>query len=101
MHVPVLSIIFMAVSAVVSIGVPIVLFLFFHRKFNAKVLPMLIGIAAFTIFALVLESLIHRIVLTKFALRETPALYILYGIFMAGIFEETARFLGFNILKEI
>jgi len=59
MSVPVLSIVCMAVSAILSIGVPIFLFFVFRKKFNAKVIPMLFGIAGFVIFALVLEALIQ------------------------------------------
>jgi uncharacterized membrane protein YhfC len=60
---------------------------------------MIIGIAAFIIFVLVLERSIHLIVLGKFALKQKPFIYMLYGTLMAGIFEETARFLSFSILK--
>jgi len=99
MSVPVLSIVFMAVSAALAIGVPVCLFIVFRKKYNAKAIPMLIGAAGFVIFALVLEGSIHRIVIGKFISTNTPVLYTIYGIFMAGIFEETARFIAFNILK--
>jgi uncharacterized membrane protein YhfC len=100
MYVPVLSIIFMSTSAVISIGAPVCLFLFFRRKFNSRALPMVLGIAGFVIFAMLLEGTIHRVVLGKFPLKqEAPVVYIIYGIFMAGIFEETARFVAFKILK--
>ena len=98
MHVSYLSIFFMFVSVVLSIGAPLFFFLFLRKRYDAM-LPMLLGVAGFVVFALVLESSIHRIVFSKFALMETPALYIVYGIFMAGIFEETARFIAFKILK--
>jgi uncharacterized membrane protein YhfC len=100
MQVSIFSIIFMGISAIVSIGLPIVLFIVFYKKYNAKVVPMIIGIAGFVLFALILERSIHLIVFGKFALREKPLIYIIYGIFMAGIFEETARFISFNILKK-
>jgi uncharacterized membrane protein YhfC len=99
MSVPVLSILFMAISAVLAIGLPVCLFIFFRKKYNAKVVPMLLGVAAFVIFALVLESSIHRIVIGRFVSTSNPALYVIYGIFMAGIFEEAARFIAFKILK--
>ena len=99
MQVSVLSIIFMAISAFVSIGLPVAIFVVLHKKYNAKYVPMIIGAAAFIIFALVLEQSVHLVVFKNFALKEKPFLYILYGIFMAGIFEETARFISFNILK--
>jgi uncharacterized membrane protein YhfC len=99
MQVSIFSIVFMAISAIISIGLPIVLFVVFYKKYNAKFLPMIFGIAGFIIFVLILERSIHSIVFGNFALREMPALYVIYGIFMAGIFEETARFISFNILK--
>jgi len=61
---------------------------------------MIIGAAAFIVFALILERSIHLLVFAKTTIREKPFLYIVYGIFMAGIFEETARFISFNILKK-
>jgi uncharacterized membrane protein YhfC len=99
MSVPVLSIVYMAVSAILAIGVPVCLFVVFRKKFNLKVVPMLFGVAGFIIFALVLESIIHRIVIGRFVSPSTPALYVIYGVFMAGIFEESARFIAFKILK--
>ena len=96
-----LTIIFMAVSALISIGLPVAFFVYIFRKHKAKFLPMLAGIAGFVIFALVLESLLHMVVFGNFpVLTEKPFLYILYGIFAAGIFEETARFISFSILKK-
>jgi len=99
MSVPVLSIVFMSVSAILAIGLPVFLFFVFRKKFNAKVIPMLFGVAGFVIFAFVLESLVHGIVLGRLIPTE-GAVYVLYGAFMAGIFEETARFVAFNILKK-
>jgi len=99
MSVPVLSIVFMAVSAILAIGVPVCLFVVFRKKFNLKVVPMLFGVAGFVIFALVLEAIVHRIVLGRFLSPSNKVVYIFYGAFMAGIFEESARFIAFNILK--
>jgi uncharacterized membrane protein YhfC len=90
----------MVISAIISIGLPIVLLIIFRKKYNAGILPMVIGIITFIVFALVLERSVHRIVLGNFNLLENPFVYILYGIFMAGIFEETARFISFNMLKK-
>jgi len=100
MSVPVLSIVFMAVSAILAIGVPVCLFVVFRKKFGLKVVPMLAGIAGFVIFALVLEALVHRIVIGRFISPSTPALYVIYAVFMAGLFEETARFIAFNLLRK-
>jgi uncharacterized membrane protein YhfC len=100
MQVSAFSIVFMAVSAILSIGLPIGLFIFIYKKYKARFLPMIIGAAAFIIFALVLEAFVHSIVFKIYLLREKPLVYILYGILMAGIFEETARFISFKILKK-
>jgi uncharacterized membrane protein YhfC len=98
MSVPGLSIVFMAVSAILAIGIPVCLFIVARKRFNAKVVPMLFGIAGFVVFALLLESLVHRIVIGRYVSTSTPALYVIYAAFMAGIFEETARFIAFKIL---
>jgi uncharacterized membrane protein YhfC len=45
----------MVLSAILSIGMPVTLFIIFHKKYKAPVLPMIIGAAAFIIFALILE----------------------------------------------
>ena len=91
----------MSVSVVITIGLPIALFLIFRKKLNLKVLPMLFGIFGFVIFALVLESMVHSLVIGKIIIKEnTPVLFIVYAIFMAGIFEESARFISFKILKQ-
>jgi uncharacterized membrane protein YhfC len=105
MQVPVLSIVFMTVSAVISIGTPIFLFFFFRKRFLMPAIPVLAGIAGFVIFALILEQLVHMLVLKpgpagEIALKNKPLLYMLYGCFMAGIFEESARFIAFHLLKK-
>jgi uncharacterized membrane protein YhfC len=99
MSVPFLSIVFMTVSALISIGFPVCLFIVFRKKYNAKAVPMLLGAAAFVVFALVLEGSSHRIVIGRFISTSNKVLYVIYGAFMAGIFEETARFIAFKILK--
>ena len=104
--IPVLSIIFMCVSAVVSVGLPVVLFIALRKKYGLKIVPMLVGAVAFVVFAMVLEQLLHMLVLrpspdgTIGLKSSNPLLYMLYGCFAAGIFEETARFLSFSLLKK-
>lgn len=105
MQVPFFNILCMAISAIVSIAMPIVLLVVVHKKCGGKFIPALVGAAAFILFAMVLEQMLHRIVLRPDAsgvapLMRQPFLYILYGTMAAGIFEETARFLSFHILKK-
>ena len=61
MQVSVFSMIFMAISAIISIGLPIGLFIVFYKKYNAKFLPLIFGIAGFIIFVLLFERSIHLI----------------------------------------
>jgi uncharacterized membrane protein YhfC len=100
-----LSMIFMAVSVLIAVGLPTGLFLFLRKKYGLKLVPMLVGAVMFFVFALVLEQMLHMLVLRPsadgaIALRSYPALYVLYGVFAAGIFEETARFIAFSFLKK-
>ena len=105
MTIPSLSILCMAASALLSIGVPIVLLIVLRKRYGAKVVPALVGAAAFVVFALGLEGLMHRLVLQpgadgSIALVNRPFLYMLYGSLAAGVFEETGRFLSFKLLKK-
>ena len=61
--VPTSSIILMAVNAVFGIAVPIILSWYLVRKHHARLSTILIGAGTFILFALVLESLLHQLVL--------------------------------------
>ena len=102
MSVPILSILFMALAALFAFAVPIALLIYYKKK-GADVLPFFIGCAVFIVFALILEALAHKLIL-KGSLGQTIQgnilLYALYGGLMAGLFEETGRFLAFRtVLK--
>ncbi|WP_195262624.1 MULTISPECIES: YhfC family intramembrane metalloprotease [unclassified Clostridium] len=98
-----LSIVFMVFSLLVSVIVPIGGIIFLKRKYNVSLKTFFIGAAAFFIFAQILEAPIHSYFLklnstTSGFLLSTPIAYMLYGGLMAGIFEETARFLCFKFI---
>jgi uncharacterized membrane protein YhfC len=99
-QIPGLSVFFMVISVILIFGLPVTLFVVCRKKAGAKVIPLMAGIAGFVVFALVLEGMIHNLVLGRTALRANPAAFAVYGIFMAGIFEESARFIAFHILKK-
>ncbi len=84
-------------SACASIGVPLLLFFWWRRRTHAALLPFLVGALTFILFALVLESLCHRLVLGSTALTLHPTLYVLYGGLAAGLFEESGRWLAFRL----
>ena len=97
--VPTLTIICMGISCVAGFAIPIFLFIYFRKKKNADTLPFFIGCAVMLIFALILESAVHQIVLTSSAgekIMNNTWLYALYGGLMAGLFEETGRLIAFK-----
>ena len=98
------SIVFMVFSLLISLALTFGLFFFLRKKYGLKLIPVLVGAAAFLLFVIVLEASLHSLVLQRapdgsIALMANPLLYVLYGAFAAGIFEETARFLSFKLLK--
>jgi uncharacterized membrane protein YhfC len=65
---------------------------------------MFFGIIGFVLFVMVLERMMHSVVLKPdengvIPMMEEPWNFVLYGIFAAGLFEETARFISFIILR--
>ena len=96
--VPILSIVFMAVSCAICFLVPLALFLYLRLVKKADIYPFFAGCAVMLLFAFILESGMHNLVLSSPAgavIRNNIWLYALYGGFMAGLFEETGRYLAF------
>jgi uncharacterized membrane protein YhfC len=100
-----LSIIFMAVSAALSLLLPIAVIVVMGIKKRMNWKAMILGAVLFVVFVVILESLMHLAVLgsdpSKSPIYGNPLLYMLYGGFAAGIFEETARLLCFRFLVRV
>ena len=99
--VPVSSIIMMIVNALLGIAIPVFLAWWAVKKHQAKLSTILIGAGVFVVFALVLESLVHQVVLKGphgAAIQGNTLYFALYGGLMAGLFEETGRFLAMKFL---
>lgn len=99
-----LSIIFMVISSLAGFAIPVILLIFFRKKKEADILPFFVGCAVMLVFALILESAVHQIVLGSSVGERILGniwLYALYGGLMAGLFEETGRFIAFKtVLKK-
>lgn len=86
-----------------SIALPVVAIVIWKKKTDANLSPLLMGAAAFFVFVMVIEQIIHFLVLglnesvSSFILSR-PWLYAIYGGFMAGFMEESARFLVFKTM---
>lgn len=98
--VPVISIVFMFITLIISIGLPVALCVLFRKKLHGKLLPVLIGAVTFVLFALVLESGAHRLILGSAvggAIQGSTVLLALYGGIMAALFEEGGRFIAMKL----
>lgn len=67
-----------------------------NRDVNAS--SFFIGFGVFVLFALILEQLIHSVMLP--IVGKSTVQYVIYGIFAAGIFEETGRFAAFKTVMK-
>jgi uncharacterized membrane protein YhfC len=97
------SIVCMAIALLAGIAIPLTLFLVLRKKYRANVLPFFIGVAVFVVFALGLEGLINSFIFGSTFGKTIQGNIWLYGAFgglMAGLFEETGRFVAFKtVLK--
>ena len=101
--VPVSSLILMAVNALLGFAIPVGLAVWLVRKHHARISTILIGAGTFIVFALVLESLLHQLVLKGphgASILGNTLRYALYGGLAAGVFEETGRFLSMKFLMK-
>lgn len=93
----------MAANAFLGIAVPVCLAVYLVRKHRAKLSAILIGAGTFILFALVLESILHQLVLKGphgSDILGNTLLYAIYGGLAAGVFEETGRFLSMKFLMK-
>ena len=93
--------ILMALAVLFSLALPVAGLLVWRKKTGAKTLPFFIGMIVFFLFALVLERLVNSFVLqsagaVSLFLRDHDIAYIIYAAVIAGLFEETGRFLAFK-----
>jgi len=91
-----------ALAALLMACVPIGAWFWLRRRFDLAWRDIFVGAGAFVVFALVLERLLHLYLLqlnpvTAQWLRP-PALFVIYGALMAGLFEESGRWLGLRFL---
>lgn len=101
--VPTSSLILMAVDALLGIAIPVCLSVYMIRKHRARLSTILIGAGTFILFALVLETIMHQLVLKGphgASIMDNTLLFAIYGGLAAGVFEETGRFLSMKFLMK-
>ncbi len=97
-RVPPLTVAFMGIAAFAGVAIPVLLFLYFRKKYKADALPFFIGCAVFLVFVIILETLAHNLILTSPAgvkIQANAWFFGAYGGLMAGLFEETGRLVAF------
>ena len=99
MQIPTASILCLLASTLVAVGVPVALAIFGKVRYRIALKPVVTGALCFVVGAMVLESLLHQLVFRLVpTLPMMPLAYVLYGALAAGVFEETARFIGLHFL---
>ena len=77
-----------------------------RKKYKINFAVLGLGAVAFFVSSQVLEKIVHLIVLhpqkdgTVPLMTENPLLYVIYGVCMAALFEETARLVFFKWLEK-
>lgn len=98
MTIPALTIAAIALALLAGIALPIALFLLFRSRCSSAK-PFWVGCGMMLLFAFLLESGFHTVILSSPAgawIQASAWRYALYGGLMAGLFEETGRFLAFR-----
>ena len=98
------TMIVMAVNMLLGLIIPAVLYFRMKKRFGHHRIAFFTGCGIMFVFAFVLESMVHSMVLggsLGMTINNNIWLYGLYGATMAAIFEETGRLIAFRfILKK-
>ncbi|MDB7264723.1 YhfC family glutamic-type intramembrane protease, partial [Enterococcus faecium] len=98
--------IFIVLTMMLLLIFSISLFVIFRKKFKINFIPILVGFIMFILFVLILEPIFHQLILRptpdgNIVMKSNhPILYMFYGAFAAGIFEEVSRYIGLTLLKK-
>ncbi|MGE1051152.1 YhfC family intramembrane metalloprotease [Bacillus cereus] len=88
---------------IVSILVPIIVLVYFRKKYNMNWKVVGVGVLIFIGFTQILETPFHLFMRgnpTIAPFLENPFVFAIYGGLTAGIFEELGRFVAFFLLKK-
>lgn len=93
--------IFLVLTVILAITIPIAMLIVWKLRTKSKMMPAIAGAIIFVVFALILEGIPKAIFFTgdtavsKYVLSHAWA-YILLGTVLAGVFEETGRWVAFR-----
>ncbi len=80
------------ISCLITILLPIILIIYFRRKYHISFKVVLFGALTFIVFALVLEGIVNMVILNGHIITR-PIFIVIYSAFAAGIFEECGRYI--------
>lgn len=99
--VPTLSLFFIAFNMVMGVVIPFGLFVYLRKNYHTARRSFIVGCMIMLVFALIFEQMVHGVVFQSpigGTIRGNIWLYALYGGIMAGLFEETGRFIGIKLI---
>jgi uncharacterized membrane protein YhfC len=99
--IPAATIVFSVISFVLAVIVPIAAVIFCRIKYKMPLYPILFGALCFPLFVYFFEASANRFLLGALPIRSNPIIFVLFGAFMAGLFEETGRLISFTIIEKI
>ncbi|MEQ8198140.1 MAG: YhfC family glutamic-type intramembrane protease, partial [Clostridiaceae bacterium] len=76
---------------------PTAILIYFKKKEHFKMKPVLMGSLVFIVFALILEQMFHKFVITSKIISVNTIGFAVYAALAAGVFEETGRFVAFKM----
>lgn len=99
--VPMSTTIAIIINLILGFVIPTVLYVILRKRYKASKVAFLIGCGVMLVFAFMLESTIHSIVLNSSVgkiINGNIWIYAIYGAVMAALFEETGRYIAFSSL---
>ena len=90
----------MVTQLAISLIAPLGLLIYFRQRKWLSWKPLGIGVLIFVLFSQVLEKILHMVMIdsdgTSLKWTDSVALFVLYAVLAAGIFEEVGRYIGFK-----
>lgn len=95
----------LSLAALLALAIPFVVYFGWRRRMELRLRNVLVGVAIFVVFVIVLEGAMHAYLLTgnpvtKAWFAAYPIGMALYAALAAGLFEETGRYLGLRYLAK-
>ena len=96
----------MVIVALVCMGIPFIALAYMKTKTGAKITSFLKGLLCYALFAFGVSGLINILLLGGLSLSSVlnrsihPVYYAVYGAVLAGIVEETGKFVGLKYMMK-